>query len=160
VEIRLIALKLLLNELDVELNIEDISDRIRIQKTVYLAQEAGVNLDYRYSWYIHGPYAPALAGDYYNLRALVLDDQASVENKNLTDSAKENLRKIKSIFSSPSQDLKNENWLELLSSYHFLRVKSGYDHAAANKVLQDKKPDLVPYIEQARTKLVEIGLLS
>ena len=56
----LIVLQLVLSELGVEPTIENLDDRIRLQKAMYLSQEAGVRLGYRFSWYVRGPYSQAL----------------------------------------------------------------------------------------------------
>ena len=39
--------------------------RLKVQKYVYLARCFGIRTSYTYSLYIHGPYAPSLAHDYY-----------------------------------------------------------------------------------------------
>lgn len=41
-------------------SLETISERILLQKKIYLAQDIGLPLGYGYSWYIHGPYSTDL----------------------------------------------------------------------------------------------------
>src|SRR3712207_9330456 len=41
--------------------------RKRVQKAVYIGQLTGVDLGYRFSWYVKGPYSTALTRDYYDL---------------------------------------------------------------------------------------------
>ena len=65
---RLIVLELVLRELGMEPVIDSLQDRIRLQKAIYLSQEAGVPLGYRFGWYVRGPYSKGLARDYYYLR--------------------------------------------------------------------------------------------
>ena len=42
---------------------DDFAGRLTLQKTVRLLQAFGVNLGYRFTWYLHGPYCRALAKD-------------------------------------------------------------------------------------------------
>ena len=43
------------------------NNRLKLQKYVFLARKYGFNLSYSYNLYIHGPYSPQLAEDYYTL---------------------------------------------------------------------------------------------
>ncbi|NIA09352.1 MAG: hypothetical protein GWP10_06400 [Nitrospiraceae bacterium] len=43
------------------------NNRLKLQKYVFLARKYGFNLRYSYNLYIHGPYSPQLADDYYAL---------------------------------------------------------------------------------------------
>ena len=60
-------LRLLKEDLDFDFNRNSLDDRIKLQKYVFIAKSFGLNLGYYYSLYIHGPYSPNLARDYYNL---------------------------------------------------------------------------------------------
>lgn len=48
-------------------SLETISDRILLQKKIFLAQDIGLPLGYGYSWYIHGPYSPDLTAVAYQV---------------------------------------------------------------------------------------------
>ncbi|MBC7112712.1 MAG: hypothetical protein H5T34_01600 [Candidatus Methanomethyliales bacterium] len=43
--------------------------RLKLQKLVFLARYFGLDMGYSFSLYIHGPYSPDLARDYYSLAA-------------------------------------------------------------------------------------------
>ena len=45
--------------------VDDLAGRLALQKTVRLLQALGVNLGYRFTRYLHGPYCRALAKDGY-----------------------------------------------------------------------------------------------
>ncbi len=60
---RLAALKLVLNELGETSDISSVSERLRLQKAVYLTQALGLNLGYHYSWYLRRPYSTSLTQD-------------------------------------------------------------------------------------------------
>ena len=66
-EQKLIALKMFLDALGVPETIDTIDDRKRVQKAVYLGQLSGIDLGYRFGWYLKGPYSPALTRDYFGL---------------------------------------------------------------------------------------------
>ena len=46
---------------------EGFAARLRIQKYVLIAQHMGLDTKYGYNLYIHGPYSPDLAAEYYRL---------------------------------------------------------------------------------------------
>ena len=54
---KLITLRLFLDALGQSVDIETVDDRKRVQKAVYLGQLSGVDLGYRFSWYVMGPYS-------------------------------------------------------------------------------------------------------
>lgn len=51
--------------LDWEFDYNEFDDRIRIQKYIHLADAYDFDHDYTYGMYLHGPYSPTLAEDYY-----------------------------------------------------------------------------------------------
>lgn len=60
-------INLLKDNLDFSFNINSLDDRIKLQKYVFIAKSFGLDFGYHYSLYIHGPYSPNLANDYYYL---------------------------------------------------------------------------------------------
>ena len=52
-------------ELSWNFDADEFDDRLRMQKLVYLAGEFGFDHGYSYNMYLHGPYSPDLAKDYY-----------------------------------------------------------------------------------------------
>jgi len=46
---------------------EEFEKRLPLQKYVFLARRLGLDLGYRFTLYLYGPYSPALANDYYEL---------------------------------------------------------------------------------------------
>lgn len=159
-ETNLIALKLLLDTLSISPAIDTVDDRKRIQKTVYLAQLTGLDLGYRFGWYLRGPYCASLTRDYYALADALTVEAADVENKQFSTEVTGMIRKVNPLFSTPSGvPLAQEDWLELVASLHFLRKISCYDEAKSTEVLKDKKAQLAPYINQAQAALTGVGLL-
>src|SRR6266446_4558939 len=58
-----ILLALALDEAGIPVRVGLFDERFLLQKGVYLLQEAGVHLGYRYRWYLRGPYSTDLASD-------------------------------------------------------------------------------------------------
>ncbi len=58
-----IGLKLVMDQLGLPVQVDTFEDRLILQKAVYLAQAAGVNLGYYFRWYLHGPYCSSVSDD-------------------------------------------------------------------------------------------------
>ncbi len=63
-----VLLKCVMDLLNLPTDLTSFSDRLCLQKYVYLAQICGVDLGYRFSWYLRGPYCTALTSDAFQLR--------------------------------------------------------------------------------------------
>lgn len=161
-EPRLVALKLILEELDMDADISDVQKRKGIQKAIFLGQMAGVDLGYRYGWYIMGPYSPSLTRDYYDLsEALSLEENSETERFDLNAEVKNQLKKIKGLFSvPPGVHLSKEDWLELLSSILFLRKVSALSDADIKERIQKEKTNLYDYIDAGFEQLRQADLLN
>ena len=159
-ENRLIALELVLKALGLPAKIDKLADRILLQKAIYLAQEAGVNLGYRFSWYVRGPYSTSLTRDYYDLKIASADDEEEPHGKILHDSLKSKIDQIAPIMQVPSSvELSQSHWLELVSSLHYLRkrvTKAGSDDA--QEKLRELKPGFAKFSARAVTELDRIEL--
>ena len=161
-ENRLIVLELVLKELDMEPTINSLDDRIRLQKAIYLSQEAGVPLGYRFSWYVRGPYSPGLTSDYYSLEVASNEDSEGKNGKRLRPDIRRKLCSIKPMMSVPStllNDLDRTMWLELVSSTHYLLKTIGKNDAdKARSRLMGLKPKLAPFLNDAESELLRAGL--
>ncbi len=118
----LINLKLCLDEIG-GLQVNSPGDRIGMQKKAYLLQKAGgVNLGYRFEWYIRGPYSSGLTEDMSDLwlrEKWVADDALKCE---LKDEVIEKISHIKPLLEmEPPKGLEGYEWLELLASVHALK---------------------------------------
>lgn len=160
-EARLTALKLFLDELNIDASIKTIADRKRIQKAVYLGQLTGVDLGYRFSWYLMGPYSTSLTQDYYQLvEAIDLGDK-SFENMKLLSLVKKKLQTILPVFQKPEQvQLDDQDWLELVASLHYLRNVSKYSQKDAFESIEKDKPHLKDFLKNAESTLNKFQPLS
>ena len=152
---RQIALKLLLENLGVDPKIETQDDRKRVQKAIYIGQLSGVDLGYRFSWYLKGPYSPELTRDYYAMAEEIQAGDTSYENKELRPDYLQRLGKIRR-FLDPKTGHDQSEWLELLASYHYLRQVSRKSHEEAVSIFQKQKPNLLPFIGVAQETFDEM----
>ncbi len=114
-----IGVKLTVDGLNLPFKTDYFTDRLIMQKAVYLAQAAGVNLGYFYQWYLHGPYSPSLTRDEFAIAADIASGMDDSEGWKLDESSSQRLERIRAIFSEPDRD-KLARKLELLASVHFL----------------------------------------
>lgn len=151
-----------LTKLGVPPRIRTLNDRKRVQKAIYLGQAAGADLGYDYNWYVHGPYSPELANDYYKLSEAILLNEIPGEGNGiprLKDTYTQTLRSLAPIIEKPKDfPLEQEDWLELVSSVHFLQVKNRKGLDATRAIIAKKKPQLLNYFDQAQEQLRAVNL--
>jgi uncharacterized protein YwgA len=158
---RLVVLQRFAEALGESVSIQNFDERKRFQKVVYLGQVAGVDLGYRYGWYIKGPYSTELTRDYYALSQALEADEKIPESQHLVSSAQDALRRLTPVLTPPSDaKLNRSDWLELLASWHYLRTVSKFDERRAQETIQSEKANLAPYIDQARRELRKHSLLQ
>ncbi len=99
-------------------SLDSISDRILLQKKIYLLQDVGLPLGFSYNWYIHGPYSPDLTSAVYRI---IPEGFESVEDKNFKTEYKEMVDKVNKLEtnSSYARDLGVSSWYELLASISY-----------------------------------------
>lgn len=114
-----IGVKLTIDGLNLPFKVDIFEDRLIMQKSVYLAQAAGVNLGYYYHWYLHGPYSPSLTRDEYAIDTDISAGLDESEGWKLDAGSSQRLEEIRSIFTEPER-AKLAKKLELLASVHFL----------------------------------------
>jgi len=158
---RLIALKLFLDELGIPDDTSTIENRKLIQKAVYLGQCAGADLGYRFGWHKMGPYSADLARDYYSLSDTMALGYSDYEGRSLQQQKREKLKSILPLMKTPDGiTLSQPDWLELISSLHFMCKIRGLDEEQATQALMTEKPKLSKFVEQAREKLHEVESLG
>jgi len=122
--------------------LDDLPGRISFQKRVYLLQAAGIDLGYRFTWDLRGPYSRglALAGE-----QLAREREAARElGKALTlrGSVEEKIRQARELMTAPD-GVDEAAWVEFLASLHYLRTNDGIeDTENAFRRLVELKPHL------------------
>lgn len=116
-----IGVKLTIDALELRFQIDGFRDRLIMQKAVYLAQAAGVNLGYYYHWYLYGPYSPSLTRDEFAIGADITSGMDESKGWKLDDKSLQRLQKMRGLFAEAEADRdKLAKKLELLASVHFL----------------------------------------
>ncbi len=97
-------------------SIDTISDRILLQKKVYLVQDIGMPLGYGYSWYIHGPYSTDLTAVAYQI---VPEGFEAIEGKRLKEPFSrmvEDVNSLENEIDSHNLKIGIVPWYELIAS--------------------------------------------
>jgi len=116
---RKILLSIIFDNFD-GLRLDDFPNRLKLQKRMYLMQLFGLDLGYRFNWYIHGPYCPTLADDAFELVQRPDIVRTGSSEFELSEKAKSLLKKYKSLEKrlSTYELIKS---LELAASIHYLK---------------------------------------
>ena len=133
-----IVLKLTLDALGLPLCLDSFDDRMRLQKTIYLCQQTGVYLGYRYNWYLRGPYSPDLTRDAFALQAREKPELDEMAGWNLDEPSIQKLGKISPLWRD-KPEAEQARWLELLASVLFLQRSydgRGKDAAGLREILE------------------------
>ena len=118
----LIALKMLLDKIGIPIQLNSFLDRLKLQKAVYLIQLTGIDLGYRFSWYIRGPYSSELTKDLFNISSNLSTLNNIIKKYSFSDDIKPLIRKSKKLLEKPSNiNLSDAEWYELLASLHYLK---------------------------------------
>jgi len=158
-----IGLKLTVNGLNLPFQINTFEDRLILQKALYLAQVAGVNLGYYYYWYLHGPYSPSLTRDEYAIGFEISQDIDDSEGWKLDDESSERLKKLQNLIpKSDRPELRRK--LELLASVHFLinrrQVRQNDAREIAETLKRFNKDFSEEEVQKALRELINYGLLT
>ncbi|MGH2373256.1 MAG: hypothetical protein ACRDIC_07215 [bacterium] len=143
---QLVALEATLERVDGD-DFASLPGRIAFQKRIYLVQVAGVDLGYRFSWNQYGPYSPDLAQDRVRLEARRDDIRESLEQLRMRKGIEAALDEVKGLIQKPKATaLTDAEWLELLSSLHYLsQTKHTRSEGKEEQLEQDlvtRKPHL------------------
>jgi len=114
-------------------NVEEFNHRLRLQKCVYFAKALGLEFPYEFNLYIHGPYCPDLAKDYYQIQ------QSTSEPMEIPE---ELVQLVKG---------KDERWLELASTH--LMISKRYPYLDVSKIYQLIK-NVKPYAKDEELRRI------
>jgi len=165
-----ILLKLVMDEAGLQLILDRFSQRLILQKKFYLLQLTGLDLGYRYNWYLKGRYSPALTRDAFYLQEEIEAGEKDYEEYALTEASKTKAEQAKTIWETPKcPDIDDGDWLELLASLHYLKhiaywpgkKKTEFDDVFARMVAA--KPhfsDKSALAKMAWEQLKELGLID
>ena len=96
------------------IDVSSFSQRLLLQKRLFFAVMLGIDLGYSHSWYIRGPYSPALTRD-----AFAIDDarKGGTTAVHVSDGLTDKVRSIQKIF---DKDWNDPQKMELFASLYYL----------------------------------------
>lgn len=125
----------LYKKLEVDTDLTYFSNRKLLQKLTYLVEVFGIDLGFRFGWYVHGPYDK-------NLTTVLYDDNPQASGRKVDDVFHNEDEKINRLKEFLDRDITSSRTLELIVSLHYLNhlgKKQGLsDKAIINKLIELK----------------------
>lgn len=153
---------LVLKELDITHRMESFEDRLSVQKSIYLAQAAGVGLGHFFNWYLRGPYSPTLTQDVFDA-IQNFDPSTALQGWELDKATRARLTALRGSFAPPA-GLAKPSWLELMASVHYLidrnQAEGGDADTLRCQLAKYNKVFSTPQVLEAMTRLRTNGLIS
>lgn len=117
-----------------DFDMSNFSDRLKLQKLVYLMKVSNINLGYNFRLYLHGPYCSLLARDGFDMPNIKESNEVIFE-----DLEKEKLFQKLLSFLSDFKD--SEDKMEILASLQFFkRIYPNKDNQEIVSLVEKKDP--------------------
>ena len=174
-----IGLALGMRALGLDFTTDSFTDRLILQKAIYLAQAAGINLGYYHRWYLYGPYCSTLAEDAFAVEMEISPDEDESKGWKFDDASQDRANTLRGWVRGdvPPEDREAlAKRLELLASVHFLidrkQVKLNRTQARRGNVTPGNVTEITEtlhrfgkdfdetQVKEALGELTENGLLS
>ncbi|RYD02611.1 hypothetical protein N752_25115 [Desulforamulus aquiferis] len=137
-----LEVKLCAERLGLNLSMDTFSNRLDLQKSFYLMQVFGVDLGFRFGWYLRGPYCSELTKTAFELKEeadIISNIQGQLPQ--YVESRIENYRHW--ISSTKPEHISPIAWKELLGSLHYLKhiayLPNGKSKEAVCTELKERK---------------------
>ena len=121
------------------------NNRLKLQKYVYIARHFGFEMPYTYSLYLHGPYSPSLADEYYAIE--------DFQNAKPAELDTQFIRLVRN---------KSEKWLEYATT--IIMIRERYGRIGRHKLIElvhDAKPLAEPeHLNAIIRILIKYNLLN
>lgn len=127
-----------LRYLGVSPNMETFPQRKKAQKLAYLLEVFGINIGFRFNWYLHGPYSSDLTQVLYDAKRA----KSSVPELQLNINEQDK-RKMENLKRFLGQDINSAETLELLVSLHYLLEATRRENVLDEEaliILKERKP--------------------
>jgi len=120
-------------------------NRLVYQKIIYLLQYSGVNLGYRFNWYIRGPYSPELTEVIFKVREepSLFSESQNIRFKNQEDIDK----KVKKFLKTVGEYSKDPEFLEILASIAYIKENDA-QYKNSDEKLKDRLLSLKPFVKE------------
>lgn len=149
---------------DLPLALTSFDDRLILQKAVYLLQSAGIQIGFRFHWYLRGPYSPDLTSAAFGILQEGHVGKTELQRWNLDEASADKARKISELFQPKDTKAAIARRLELLASLLFLSKTKQLNLTEAEKAVaileQNDKFYSIKDVEQAVEDLRRYALVS
>lgn len=148
------------------IELENFEQRLILQKSIYLIQRLGIDLGYRFSWYVHGPYAPDLTVAAFKYRDNAAYFDKCAEGYHLTEEGRSKVDILRKLIDARPRmpEMPIDQWLELLASIDYLKkvaylpnIKVAKDNIAVSLNMYGKTKFDNSQIEASWDALIEHG---
>lgn len=123
-------------KLQVDPSMKTFSNRKLLQKLTYLIEVFGIDLGFRFSWYIHGSYDRKLT-------SVLYQDGTEEPNRLVPDKYPNEGIILKKLQDFLGSDIKSSRNLELIVSLHYIQhlgLKKAWNDNKIIEILLDQKP--------------------
>lgn len=129
-------------------SLDTISDRILLQKKIFLAQDIGLPLGYGYNWYIHGPYSTDLTAVAYQV---IPEGCEAIEKNYLKEPYASMIKKVNALESEIEKHklkISAVQWYELVASIAYWYKRGNTSEEEIVEKIKQTKPQFTE--EQTR----------
>lgn len=129
-------------------SLDTISDRILLQKKIFLAQDIGLPLGYGYNWYIHGPYSTDLTAVAYQV---IPEGCEAIEKNYLKEPYASMIEKVNALESEIEKHklkISAVQWYELVASIAYWYKRGNTSEEEVVEKIKQTKPQFTE--EQTR----------
>ena len=149
----------------IPLSVSTFDDRLILQKVVYLLQAAGIQMGYRFRWYLKGPYSPEMTADAFSIINEGESGTQELKRWQLDEKSKEIAQRLQPLLERSGESKADQACrLELLASALFLfktRQADPTNPAGTAAILQkNDKNYSTEDVAQAIEELRSYGLLE
>ncbi len=117
-------------------SMDEFSDRLKLQKLLYLLQASGIYPGYDFSWYLRGPYCSILTANAFALASIYDDIPEDEPLKFTTTMYQKHFRNFLEFVKQKDTDS-----LEIAAYIHcFKKIHKEYDDEKIKKIVFDKQP--------------------
>ena len=149
--------------LEVNLDMDTFDNRLLLQKSIYLMQVFGVDIGYRFGWYLRGPYCSDLTKTGFEVKEHM---GCSKVDFALPDSIVKRIQFFKKWETETKPEYMAEvEWLELLASLHYLKhiayIREGKSKdIVCSELVSRKSWYEMGHVEKAWEVLDQAGLIE
>lgn len=136
---KLAELQLFADAFGIASDMQSFSSRLLVQKKIYFLQMFGIDLGFRYGWYIRGPYCPSLTKRFYELEEHQEYKEQIMRKYELRIDVRQKVADFANKYMQMLERIPNgseADKAELLVSIHYIRNRE-MPHEKKEKVIEE-----------------------